>query len=419
MSFSDYNGDIAWAPLCPTEVRYPSALSFGIGFGGSNWSLFFSIGGCAEYYPAGPFFCAPRPWPNYFCNRTVIVNNFYGGGFNTYNRFYPRFDPYNARFAHGVTMASASAFGGVGRYAPVPPGGTDPFLHGRPVGAPPVGRLPMSGPSGIRASRVAFTPTRSFSAPPAQVNRFLSRPVFRAPLPTQVARVAPPIPNAQRARQAMLRPAPMRAAANNSPQGLRRTAVGSPIPNAAANHARMVASAARRSLGMPSGQVGQHNNAQFHRGNSNTVAANNQHARNMNQAAMQAQHARNLSHVAAQGHENGAGRPERRQAYAFSTPAHVRTSPAHFASQQRAFRQHPFTAPVRSPIRGGGPSTGFRISRNFGPEPMPSQHGYQFGESSPRGGGGFVPSGHAAQPVHQMPAAHGGGGGQGRQRDGR
>ncbi len=48
VSFHQVNGGIAWVPLAPNEVQYPSALT--VGFRSGNWSTFFSIGGAAVYY---------------------------------------------------------------------------------------------------------------------------------------------------------------------------------------------------------------------------------------------------------------------------------------------------------------------------------------------------------------------------------
>ena len=60
VDFYQTGGDIAWCPLAPTEVVYPASIS--IGFGGGNWSAFFSIGGAAMYYPNGAGICNPTPW---------------------------------------------------------------------------------------------------------------------------------------------------------------------------------------------------------------------------------------------------------------------------------------------------------------------------------------------------------------------
>jgi hypothetical protein len=52
VSFSYYNGDYCWTPLCPEEVIYPGIFS--CGFFGADWWFNFSIGGCGIFRCRGP-----------------------------------------------------------------------------------------------------------------------------------------------------------------------------------------------------------------------------------------------------------------------------------------------------------------------------------------------------------------------------
>src|SRR5206468_3742970 len=115
---TDYEDNVGWCPLAPEEVVYPSRLS--IGFGGGDWSLFFSIGGAGCYYPTRRHVYECDPWPNSYCNDVRYVNNSvyidnrsYGGFVPNRNRYFsdPGFVPYNARY-DGAILASTAAFGG-------------------------------------------------------------------------------------------------------------------------------------------------------------------------------------------------------------------------------------------------------------------------------------------------------------------
>ena len=107
VSFSEYNGRVGWVALAPGEVVYPSVLS--VGFGGGDWSLFFSIGGAAVYYPFNDHMCVARPWRNGVINRFAFgpVGGINRNVYVTNNRFIPS----NARNA-GVSSVSVGAFGG-------------------------------------------------------------------------------------------------------------------------------------------------------------------------------------------------------------------------------------------------------------------------------------------------------------------
>ncbi len=200
--FSEYNGAIAWAPLCPAEVRYPPVL--GIGYRHGDWSLSFSIGGAAVYYPYNDSYCTARPFNNVVVNRVTYINNVtnvYNINRATINRNTyggsRRFVPFNARNAAGVTTASVAAFGGRGEYQPAPRAATAFFVRGRSVEAPVGGAAPVAGPISVRPTALAYTPSRAFLPAGSPSASVLRRPLFRAALPPQVARVAPAIPRPQ------------------------------------------------------------------------------------------------------------------------------------------------------------------------------------------------------------------------------
>jgi len=71
--FCENAGQVAWVPLAPREVRYPSFLS--LGFGGRNWAFYFSIGQAAVYYPWNETRWTARPWRSSYCNRVTYVTN--------------------------------------------------------------------------------------------------------------------------------------------------------------------------------------------------------------------------------------------------------------------------------------------------------------------------------------------------------
>ena len=186
--FTECNGSVAWCPLAPSEVRYPTTLA--LGFRAGNWSAFFSIGQAACYYPAGPAYCLPRPYNTvvinkitYVNNVTVINNGMRGGvGFVSNNNRYleqRNFVPVNARIA-GVTTVSEAGFGGHGSYRPVSQG-TTLFTNGRTIAAPASGSMPTAGPIGVRPSIAALQPTRTFVKPASETPAFINRPVFGAP----------------------------------------------------------------------------------------------------------------------------------------------------------------------------------------------------------------------------------------------
>ncbi|MBV9849955.1 MAG: FecR domain-containing protein [Armatimonadetes bacterium] len=256
--FCEYNGAVAWAPLAPPEVRYPSVLS--IGFRSGNWSLFFSIGAAAVYYPASDHYCAPRAFNNVVVNRTVYVNkvtNIYNINNTTVNRnVYVtnyHFVPQNARAAAGVTTASLAAFGGRGEYQPAPRA-AGYFVRGRSIGAPAGGAAPVAGPIAVRPTAMAFTPSRTYLPAVHPAAPVLQRPLFRAALPARVARVAPALPHPQALTpRPGLTTRPDRGPVTPAFGGPTGNVPGTQRPLDARERARQDALAARQSLGQPTG----------------------------------------------------------------------------------------------------------------------------------------------------------------------
>ena len=270
---SEYNGNIAWCPLAPAEVRYPSILS--IGFRSGDWAANFSIGGCAVYYPSGGSYCEPRPFRNVIVNRTVYVNNVTNITNNSAVYLHPhtsinrnvyvtnnQFVPQNARSA-GVTTASVAAFGGQGTYQAAPRVSTAYFSQGRSIGAPRASAAPFSGPIAARPTAEAFTPSRTFLPSVRPTAGVLERPMVRAALPARVARFAPPVPEAsgtriQGGRTPFERPQNT-VPASGLPRTVRQPEAGSvtprwdrpqrTLPPTSGDGAREAARAARESLG--------------------------------------------------------------------------------------------------------------------------------------------------------------------------
>jgi hypothetical protein len=198
-------GTIGWCPLAPREVRYPTSVAFG--FRGGNWSTYFSIGGCAVYYPTTYGYCSPRVYNTTYVNRVTYVTPLNGGvgsitrfGFsqesyaanhNTYlggNAFIPL----NSRKAAGVTAVASAEFGGRGTYMAVPKADTSLFVQGRAIGAPPMGAAPLAGPT-VKPTPQALTPTRTFTVAQQAGPAVQNRPVFRAPATSAIVRNSAPI----------------------------------------------------------------------------------------------------------------------------------------------------------------------------------------------------------------------------------
>jgi hypothetical protein len=195
VSFTENAGVVAWCPLAPAEVHYPTRLA--LGFRSGNWSLFFSIGGAAVYYPANERYCEPRPFRNVYVNqvtyvtRVTNVTNVYNVNNITVNHntylASARFVPSNARW-QGGTQVQAQSFGGRAAYQPAPGGAQSIFARGQVIAGPATGR-PVAGPQSVRVTAQSLTPTRSFQAPTQLPQQYVNRPVYRAALPSSVPHI--------------------------------------------------------------------------------------------------------------------------------------------------------------------------------------------------------------------------------------
>ena len=192
VSFTESAGVMAWCPLAPHEVRYPSRLA--LGFRNGNWSTFFSIGGAAVYYPSNDRYCDPRPFRNVYVNRVTYINhvtnvtNVYNVNNITVNRntylTNARFVPGNARW-QGGTQVAVGAFGGHGVYQPAVGGAQSIFARGRVIGGPVSGH-PVAGPQSVHVTAQSLTPSRVYQSPKQLPQQFVNRTVYRAPLPSNV-----------------------------------------------------------------------------------------------------------------------------------------------------------------------------------------------------------------------------------------
>ncbi len=211
--FSEYNGGVAWCPLAPREVRYPASLS--IGFGGRDWSAFFSIGQAAVYYPTGNRYCEARPWNSNYVNHVTRITNItninnINNVTNVYNndRFVTNhnvvrnlpFTPYNAQNANGASSASLAAFSGRGAYRMVSRSEASVFSEGRAVTAPQAGQRPVAGPVIARPGAFSNSPTRTLTPGNTPSAAIENRRVFRAPLPQSVQRSGGELSQTGRAR---------------------------------------------------------------------------------------------------------------------------------------------------------------------------------------------------------------------------
>ena len=189
--FSEYSGGVAWVPLAPSEIRYPTQIGIGARF--NNWSLYFSIGEAGVYYYDRDCF-RPRAWNSNYINRstvirntTIVNNNYYGGGRQRegnpfgYNRNTtipsPRYVPINARLASGASQAGTSDFGR-GGYRRIERNNGGLFGEGRGVGAPRIGDMPASGPSALRPTMDRLPSASRNNVP---TTRSMERRTYSAP----------------------------------------------------------------------------------------------------------------------------------------------------------------------------------------------------------------------------------------------
>ncbi|HEY3333209.1 MAG TPA: DUF6600 domain-containing protein [Capsulimonadaceae bacterium] len=187
VNFCETDGIVGWTPLCPDEVRYPSILS--VGYRSGDWSLYFSIGGCAVYYPTHERYCEPRPWHNWEINRRRydrdvdrIYHNSTVGNYN--NTYYNNnhFVPGNSKF--GYVQTHRDSFGRSGDNTPGR-GGDDFFKRGRGPGAPDHGS-PYAGPVGVRPMPGSLTPSRTFDTTSRPNKEYTDRDIYRGTTPDRV-----------------------------------------------------------------------------------------------------------------------------------------------------------------------------------------------------------------------------------------
>lgn len=188
VNFTEYNGSVGWVALAPGEVTYPTALFFIERNRG--WSFFFSIGGAAVYYPQDSHYCHPRPWRNREVNHPTLINIGRSSDFNHNRLVNTHFVPRNSRF-EGVSSIGISNFGGRASYRPEPRGSENMFAKGREIGAPDKGFHPYAGPVSVKPALISSTPSRSFFDRARPDNSVVKRPVYRAPLPSNVSKEAP------------------------------------------------------------------------------------------------------------------------------------------------------------------------------------------------------------------------------------
>jgi hypothetical protein len=192
VSFCQSGTRVAWCPLAPREVVYPPAFS--IGFHSGNWSLFFSIGSAAVYYPGPNNVCVARPWSSSYVNQVTYVNHVTNVtninvtiNRNTYvtNNFVPA----NARFQGGSQVEVRNFASSRAAYQPVASNNLAVFTRGQVIGAPTGGR-PSAGPQSVPVTAQALTPSRTFQAHSPVPQAITRRPMFRAALPANVPRTA-------------------------------------------------------------------------------------------------------------------------------------------------------------------------------------------------------------------------------------
>ncbi len=195
VSFYQVGTRVAWCPLAPREVVYPPALA--IGFRGADWSLFFSIGRAAVYYPGPERVFVARPWPTTYVNHVTYVTNVTNVTNITINRntyVTNTIVPANARFQGGTQVEVEQFAGRTGAYRPVTRADVAIFTQGRAIGAP-TGGASVAGPQNVRVTASAFTPTRTYLSQPPVPREVANRSVFRASLPARVpSTVATPQP---------------------------------------------------------------------------------------------------------------------------------------------------------------------------------------------------------------------------------
>jgi hypothetical protein len=208
--FSEYNGQVAWCPLAPAEVRYPAPIA--AGSRAANMASLFSVGQVGVYYVADRTYCVARPFSTANVNHTSGVINTpkpaSTGAKTTLNSTErpavarssyltnTGFVPVNAVRAAGGSVARNAAEFGIGSvYGNLPSGNQVYFTAGRAMAPPPFGITPVAGPVAARPTAETITPTHQF-VQNVQLESAARRTVFAAPLPAQVQRDRPEIAGA-------------------------------------------------------------------------------------------------------------------------------------------------------------------------------------------------------------------------------
>lgn len=203
--FTECDHRVAWCALAPAEIRYAPVAAFG--FGGRNWSAFFSIGRAGVYYPTSGGYCEPRTFNTTIVNHvtynnTVVNINNAPGRFqrsqeyfaSNHNTYLSRpFVPLNSRVASGVVVTDESGFGGSGRYEAAGQTGSMLFQRGKVVAAPISGHAPVAGPIAARPTVQALTPTRTYLSNVRLNPRVAQQPIYRAPVRPAIERTGAPV----------------------------------------------------------------------------------------------------------------------------------------------------------------------------------------------------------------------------------
>ena len=179
VSFTSYNGDYCWTPLCPEEVFYPSEFRHRVWrreLGGSTSR----IGGCGVFRPGFRdfFVFGRRDFDRHNWNdRFTEVGRFGVAD----NHFVPR----NA--AWGASAVSEHSFGQSSRFRAINGSANQYFERGHGVTS---ASHPFSGPVMATANRASMTPTHTFNS--SERPSALDRPLYRAPVSAGVARSGEP-----------------------------------------------------------------------------------------------------------------------------------------------------------------------------------------------------------------------------------
>jgi len=189
--FVSYGDDVCWAPLCPSEVRYPSPFDC-YGTGGTGWWSTYSIGACAVYTPIDNRYCAPCRWRNDNVNRTRYSVNNIGRITSPIGAIH--FVPQNCRSGYGASEVRRVDFGRRGNYQAVPAtSAAGLFSRGRPIVAGQSGAQPIAGPVTVRPAPGSYRPRATVVQDTATRRTVFERPVLRTQVPTNISRTSAPV----------------------------------------------------------------------------------------------------------------------------------------------------------------------------------------------------------------------------------